>query len=98
RRRPGGGLPAGAGAQRQGRAHPGQGPAGRRPGFRRSGGRRRPPAGRGGRPMTLRTALFYLLLGLSTVIWCLLSLLIAPWLPQKARYIFIARTWCRFAV
>ena len=48
--------------------------------------------------MTLRTALFYLLLGLSTVLWCLLSLLIAPWLPQKARYIFIARTWCRFAV
>ncbi|MCC6074535.1 lysophospholipid acyltransferase family protein [Pseudomonas sp. GCM10022188] len=48
--------------------------------------------------MSLRTALFYLLLGISTVIWCLLSLLIAPWLPQKARYIFIARTWCRFAV
>ena len=48
--------------------------------------------------MSPRTALYYLVLGVSTIIWCLLSLLIAPWLPQKARYIFIAQTWCRFAV
>lgn len=48
--------------------------------------------------MNPRTAFYYLLLGVSTILWCLLSLIIAPWLSQTNRYKFIARTWCRFAL
>ncbi len=46
----------------------------------------------------LRTVLFYFLLALSVVIWCPISLLIGLCLPLRARYVVIARTWCRFAV
>ncbi|MCL7461410.1 lysophospholipid acyltransferase family protein [Pseudomonas sp. NW5] len=46
----------------------------------------------------LRTVLFYFLLALSVVIWCPLSLLIGIFLPLRARYVLIARSWCRFAV
>ena len=47
---------------------------------------------------SLRTAVFYLLLGLSATFWCLFTLPIAPFLPLRFRYVLIARTWCRFAV
>jgi 1-acyl-sn-glycerol-3-phosphate acyltransferase len=46
----------------------------------------------------LRTVVFYVLLALSAVIWCLVSLPIALCLPLRGRYVLIARTWCRFAV
>ena len=46
----------------------------------------------------LRTLVFYVLLALSAMIWCLLCLPVAPFLPLRARYVLIARTWCRFAV
>ena len=46
----------------------------------------------------LRTVIFYVLLGLSALIWCSVSLLIAPFLPFPARYRFINVYWCRFAV
>ena len=47
---------------------------------------------------SLRTAVFYFLLGLSATFWCLFTLPIAPFLPLRFRYVLIARTWCRFAV
>ena len=46
----------------------------------------------------LRTVIFYVLLSLSALIWCSISLLIAPFLPFPARYRFINVYWCRFAV
>lgn len=47
---------------------------------------------------TLRTVLFYLLLSLSALLWCTLSVFIAPFLPFRARYRFVNQTWCRCAV
>ncbi|AGI21918.1 phospholipid/glycerol acyltransferase [Pseudomonas sp. ATCC 13867] len=46
----------------------------------------------------IRTVLFYLLLSFSAFVWGTLSLLIAPFLPFRARYLFIAQAWCKFAV
>ncbi len=46
----------------------------------------------------IRTVLFYLLLSSSAFVWGTLSLLIAPFLPFRARYRFIAQAWCKFAV
>ena len=46
----------------------------------------------------IRTVLFYLLLSSSAFVWGTLSLLIAPFLPYRARYRFIAQAWCKFAV
>ncbi len=46
----------------------------------------------------LRTLFFYLLLSSSAFIWGTLSLLIAPFLPYRARYRFVVQTWCGFAV
>ncbi len=46
----------------------------------------------------LRTVIFYVLLSLSALVWCLVSLLIAPFLSFPARYRFINVYWCRFAV
>jgi 1-acyl-sn-glycerol-3-phosphate acyltransferase len=45
-----------------------------------------------------KTFLFYLLLALSALLWCSLSMLIAPFLPFRQRYRFINVNWCRFAV
>ena len=45
-----------------------------------------------------RTVLFYLLLSASAFLWGTLSLLIAPFLPFRARYRFVVQRWCRFAV
>lgn len=46
----------------------------------------------------VRTFLFYLLLSLSALSWCSLSMFIAPFLPFRQRYRFINVNWCRFAV
>jgi 1-acyl-sn-glycerol-3-phosphate acyltransferase len=46
----------------------------------------------------VRTFLFYLLLSLSALSWCSLSMFIAPFLPFRQRYRFINGNWCRFAV
>lgn len=46
----------------------------------------------------LRTILFYLLLSSSALLWCTLSVFIAPFLPFRARYRFVNQTWCRCAV
>ena len=45
-----------------------------------------------------KTFLFYLLLALSALLWCSLSLFIAPFLPFRQRYRFINVNWCRCAV
>jgi len=45
-----------------------------------------------------KTFLFYLLLALSALLWCTLSLFIAPFLPFRQRYRFINVNWCRCAV
>lgn len=46
----------------------------------------------------IRVGAFYLLLSLSAFLWGTLSLLIAPFLPFKARYRFVVVAWCRFAI
>ena len=46
----------------------------------------------------LRVALFYLLLVLSVLIWGVICLLVAPWLPYRTRYYMVAVLWSRFAV
>ncbi len=46
----------------------------------------------------IRTFLFYLLLGTSSLLWCTLSFFVAPFLPFRARYRFINVYWCRFAL
>ena len=46
----------------------------------------------------IRTFLFYLLLGTSSLLWCSLSFFVAPFLPFKARYRFINVYWCRCAL
>ena len=46
----------------------------------------------------IRTFLFYLLLSLSALFWCTLSMFVAPFLPFRLRYRFINVYWCRFAV
>jgi len=47
---------------------------------------------------SLRIGLFYILLSLSAFVWCLISLLVAPFLSFPVRYRFINVYWCRFAV
>lgn len=47
---------------------------------------------------TLRTIVFYILLASSSLIWCTISVFIAPLLPFRARYRFINQAWCRCAV
>lgn len=46
----------------------------------------------------LRTLLFYLLLSSSSLLWCLLAVLIAPVLGFRQRYRLVIRSWCRLAV
>ncbi|MDY7218445.1 1-acyl-sn-glycerol-3-phosphate acyltransferase [Denitrificimonas sp. JX-1] len=46
----------------------------------------------------LRTAVFYILLSLSALVWSVVSLLAAPFLSFPARYRFITVNWCGFAV
>jgi 1-acyl-sn-glycerol-3-phosphate acyltransferase len=46
----------------------------------------------------LRTTLFYLLLSSSAFLWCIVSVLAAPFLPFRKRYRFVIQNWCRCAV
>ena len=46
----------------------------------------------------LRIVTFYVLLSLSALIWCVISLFVAPFLSFPMRYRFINVYWCRFAV
>ncbi|MCY1391228.1 1-acylglycerol-3-phosphate O-acyltransferase [compost metagenome] len=46
----------------------------------------------------IRTALFYLLLSLSACLWSTISLFVAPLLPFRLRYRFVAKWWCCIAV
>ena len=46
----------------------------------------------------LRIALFYLLLSLSALVWCLICVVVAPFLSFRARYRFVVQYWCRSAV
>ncbi len=48
--------------------------------------------------LRIRTFLFYLLLSASAFFWGILSVLIGPFLPFRARYRFIVQAWCRMAV
>ncbi len=45
-----------------------------------------------------RILLYYVLLALTTVSWCLASLLFAPLLGYRARYRLVAQSWCRCSV
>lgn len=46
----------------------------------------------------LRIVLFYLVLSLTALLWCLASIPVAPFLPFRQRYRFIAQSWCACAV
>lgn len=48
--------------------------------------------------MAIRIAVFYVLLGLSALIWCSLGFFVCPFLSFPARYRFINVYWCRFAL
>jgi 1-acyl-sn-glycerol-3-phosphate acyltransferase len=48
--------------------------------------------------LAIRIFLFYILLGVSALLWCSLSFFIAPFQSFEARYRFINVNWCRFAV
>lgn len=48
--------------------------------------------------LAARILLFYLLLGITTCVWCLISLVVAPFMPFHTRYRFVVQTWCRSAV
>ncbi|QLF93556.1 1-acyl-sn-glycerol-3-phosphate acyltransferase [Pseudomonas sp. ABC1] len=45
-----------------------------------------------------RVVLFYVLLSLSALVWCLISLVCAPFMSFRTRYRFVVRAWCRNAV
>lgn len=46
----------------------------------------------------LRVVLFYLLLSSSSLIWCLLTAPLTPFLGFRQRYRLVVQTWCRLAV
>lgn len=46
----------------------------------------------------LRVVLFYLLLSISSLVWCLLTVCFTPFLSFRNRYRLVVQTWCRFAV
>lgn len=48
--------------------------------------------------LPLRVVLFYVLLSLTALVWCLISLVFAPFMPFRKRYRFVIQTWCRSAV
>lgn len=48
--------------------------------------------------LPLRVVLFYLLLALTAFVWCLISLVFAPFMSFRKRYRFVIQTWCRSAV
>lgn len=46
----------------------------------------------------LKIVLFYLLLAISSSLWCTLSFFVAPFLSFRSRYRFVNQNWCRLAV
>jgi 1-acyl-sn-glycerol-3-phosphate acyltransferase len=48
--------------------------------------------------LPVRVALFYLLLAFTAFVWCLISLVFAPFMSFRKRYRFVVQTWCRSAV
>lgn len=46
----------------------------------------------------IRSFLFYLLLGTSSLLWCTLSFFVAPFMSFRTRYRFINVYWCRCAL
>jgi 1-acyl-sn-glycerol-3-phosphate acyltransferase len=48
--------------------------------------------------LAIRITVFYVLLGLSALIWCSLGFFVCPFLSFPARYRFINVYWCRFAL
>jgi len=48
--------------------------------------------------LPVRIALFYLLLAFTAFVWCLVSLIVAPFMSFRTRYRFVVQTWCRSAV
>lgn len=46
--------------------------------------------------LSLRAGLFYLGYASSLLIWAALSLLVAPYMPYRARYIFVIKAWTVF--
>lgn len=48
--------------------------------------------------LPFRVVLFYLLLALTAFVWCLISLVFAPFMSFRKRYRFVIQTWCRSAV
>ncbi|AHL73570.1 glycerol acyltransferase [Stutzerimonas stutzeri] len=48
--------------------------------------------------LPVRVALFYLMLAFTAFVWCLVSLVFAPFMSFRKRYRFVVQTWCRGAV
>ncbi|QGZ29185.1 lysophospholipid acyltransferase family protein [Stutzerimonas stutzeri] len=48
--------------------------------------------------LPVRITLFYLLLAFTAFVWCLVSLIVAPFMSFRTRYRFVVQTWCRSAV
>jgi 1-acyl-sn-glycerol-3-phosphate acyltransferase len=48
--------------------------------------------------LPVRIVLFYTLLGLTAFVWCLISLVVAPFMSFRMRYRFINQAWCRCAI
>lgn len=48
--------------------------------------------------LPVRITLFYLLLSFTAFVWCLVSLIVAPFMSFRTRYRFVVQTWCRSAV
>ena len=46
----------------------------------------------------LRIVLFYFLLAFTAFVWCLVSLVFAPFMAFRARYRFVVQNWCRCAI
>ena len=42
--------------------------------------------------------LFYFLLAFTAFVWCLVSLVFAPFMAFRARYRFVVQNWCRCAI
>lgn len=47
---------------------------------------------------SVRTFVFYFLLAFSAFAWCLVSMVVAPFLSFRKRYRFVVQAWCRSAV
>ncbi len=48
--------------------------------------------------LALRSTVFYLGYASSIIIWATLSMVVGPFLPFRARYVFVIKWWTRFAI